>query len=204
MATPFVLESRVRPYDNQALSFPSNSSALLRVVPMSTERQTDFYEAEPPQASRELAELRASRDYVAPFKIVRRRVIDDFHDGKMTVDATVIIRVGNIEETEAASGVGVVHALDVALRKALLKYFPYLEPVKVIETYQHATGASTEADVVSVKKFSDGTLFWTTFAKSANTVEAGWVSLLDGYEWRIYTENVKLRRINANPRLSRR
>jgi 2-isopropylmalate synthase len=122
----------------------------------------------------------------------------------MTVDATVIIRVGNIEETEAASGVGVVHALDVALRKALLKYFPYLEPVKVIETYQHATGASTEADVVSVKKFSDGTLFWTTFAKSANTVEAGWVSLLDGYEWRIYTENVKLRRINANPRLSRR
>ncbi|HYL57643.1 MAG TPA: alpha-isopropylmalate synthase regulatory domain-containing protein [Candidatus Acidoferrales bacterium] len=171
---------------------------------MSTERQTDFYEAEPPQASRELAELRTSRDYVAPFRIVRRRVIDDFHDGKMTIDATVIIRIGNIEETEAASGVGVVHALDVALRKALLKYFPYLEPVKVIETYQHATGASTEADVVSVKKFSDGNLLWTTFAKSANTVEAGWVSLLDGYEWRIYTENVKLRRINANPRLSRR
>ncbi len=54
-----------------------------------------------------------------------------------------------------------LHALDVALRKALLKYFPYLEPVKVIETYQHATGASTEADVVSVKKFADGDLVWT-------------------------------------------
>lgn len=204
MATPFVLESCARAYDNQAVNFAANATAILAGGPMSTERQTDFYEAEPPQASRELAELRTSRDYVAPFRIVRRRVIDDFHDGKMTIDATVIIRIGNIEETEAASGVGVVHALDVALRKALLKYFPYLEPVKVIETYQHATGASTEADVVSVKKFSDGNLLWTTFAKSANTVEAGWVSLLDGYEWRIYTENVKLRRINANPRLSRR
>jgi len=171
---------------------------------MSSEHQAGFYEAEPPQASRELAKLRASSDYVPPFEIVRRRVIDDVNEGRMTVDATVVIRIGDVEETEAASGVGVVHALDVALRKALLKYFSYLEPVRVIETYQHATGDSTEADVVSVKKFSDGQLTWTTLAKSSNTVEAGWVSLLDGYEWRIIYENARRRRMNANPRLSRR
>jgi 2-isopropylmalate synthase len=171
---------------------------------MSVERQVDFYDAEPPQASRELAILRTSRDYVAPFEIVRRRVIDDVNEGRMTVDATLVIRIGNVEETEAASGVGVVHALDVALRKALLKYFPYLDSVIVAETYTHATGASTEADVVSVKKFTDGQLAWTTLAKSANTVEAGWVSLLDGYEWRIYTENMKHRRSGTNPRLSQR
>jgi 2-isopropylmalate synthase len=171
---------------------------------MREDRQNDFYEAEPPQASRELAELRISHDYAAPFEIVRRRVIDDIHEGKMTIDATVVIRVGSVEETEAASGVGVVHALDVALRKALLKYFPYLESVHVTETYTHGTGDSTEAEVISVKKFSDGQTVWTTLAKSANTVEAGWQSLLDGYEWRIYTENVRLRRATANPRLSRR
>ncbi len=171
---------------------------------MSTERQADFYEAEPPQASRELAKLRASSGYVAPFYIVRRRVIDDVYDGKMTVDATLIIRIGDVEETEAASGVGVLHALDVALRKALLKYFPFLEPVKVIETYQHATGASTEADVVSVKKFADGDLVWTTLAKSSNTMEAAWVSLLDGYEWRIIHEKARMRRMNVNPRWSNR
>src|SRR5258707_13045969 len=157
---------------------------------MSTERQAGFYEAEAPQAWRGLAKLRAMGGYLAPFEIVRRRVIDDVYDGKMTVDATLIIRIGDVEETEAASGVGVLHALDVALRKALLKYFPYLESVKVIETYQHATGASTEADVVSVKKFADGQMVWTTMAKSTNTVEAAWVSLLDGYEWRIINENI--------------
>ena len=81
---------------------------------MCPDRQTDFYDADPPQASRELAELRTSRDYAPPFEIVRRRVIDDFFEGKATIDATVVIRVGNLEETEAASGVGVVHALDVA------------------------------------------------------------------------------------------
>ena len=171
---------------------------------MEAEPKSMFFEAEIPQASRELDELRRSGSYKAPFLVVRRRVIDDYYEGKMTIDATVVIRVGSVEETEAARGVGVVHALDLALRKALLKYFPFLEAVRVIETYMHASGESTEADVMSVKKFSDGQAIWTTLAKSANTAEAGWQSLVDGYEWRINHENNKAQRITANPRLSRR
>jgi 2-isopropylmalate synthase len=165
---------------------------------------TIFDETETPQASRELAELRTSPEYVPPFEVVRRRVIDDFNEGRKTIDATVVIRVGGVEENEAAGGVGVVHALDVALRKALLKYFPFLESVRVTETYAHASGESTEAEVVSVKKFSDGQMSWTTLAKSANSVEAGWKSLVDGYEWRIIQEGQKRRRQTGNPRLSRR
>ena len=163
-----------------------------------------FYEAPPPQASRELAQLRTTADYEPPFQIIRRRVIDDYNEGKMTIDATVVIRIGDVEETEAARGVGVVHALDMALRKALLKYFPVLASVKVTETYTHGSGESTEAEVVSVKKFSDGRSTWTTMAKSANTVEAGWISLVDGYEWRINAENLRTKRTLDNPRLSSR
>jgi 2-isopropylmalate synthase len=167
-------------------------------------RDSIFYEAEAPQASRELAELRTSPDYVAPFEIIRRRVIDDSYEGRMTIDATVVVRIGGTEDTEAARGVGVVHALDLALRKALLKHFPFLEGVRVTETYTHATGESTEAEVMSVKKFSDGSSSWTTLAKSANSVEAGWKSLVDGYEWRIIQETMKRRRQTLDPRLSRR
>ena len=92
----------------------------------------------------------------------------------------------------------------MALRKALLKYFPVLASVKVTETYTHGSGESTEAEVVSVKKFSDGRSTWTTMAKSANTVEAGWNSLVDGYEWRINAENFRTKRMLDNPRLSSR
>jgi 2-isopropylmalate synthase len=166
--------------------------------------ETIFYEAEVPQASRELAELRTSHDYVPPFEVIRRRVIDDYNEGKMTIDATVMIRVNGIEQTEAARGVGVVNAFDNALRKALLKYFPYLETVRVTETYSHASGESTEAEVMSVKKFSDGHKNWTTLAKSTNLVEAGWRSLLDGYEWKIVHEEMKKRRLSENPRVSKR
>jgi len=163
-----------------------------------------FYEAETPQASRELAELKASGKYEPPFEVVRRRVIDDYYEGRMTIDATVMIRVGDVEQTEAARGVGVVNAFDNALRKALLKYFPFLEDVRVTETYAHASGESTEAEVMSIKKFSDGQRAWTTVAKSVNSVEAGWGSLVDGYEWRILQELRRLRRQAENPRYSRR
>jgi 2-isopropylmalate synthase len=163
-----------------------------------------FEEQEAPQASRELAELKSSPDYVAPFEIIRRRVIDDYNEGRMTCDATLVIRIGDAEDTEAARGVGVVHALDVALRKALLRHFPFLAEVKVTETYAHATGESTEADVIAVNKFSDGRMTWTTLAKSANTIEAGWQSLVDGYEWRIVRENARLHRMSRNPHHNKR
>jgi 2-isopropylmalate synthase len=169
-----------------------------------TVRDSIFYEAEIPQASRELAELRTSPDYVAPFEIVRRRVIDDYYEGRMTIDATVVLLIDHTEDTEAARGVGVLHALDLALRKALLKHFPYLEDVRVTETYSHASGESTEAEVMAVKKFSDGHSTWTTLAQSANSVEAGWKSLVDGYEWRIVQETTKRRRQTDDPRVSRR
>jgi 2-isopropylmalate synthase len=158
-----------------------------------------FEEQEAPQASRELAELKTSPDYVAPFEIIRRRVIDDNYEGRMTCDATLVIRIGDTEDSEAARGVGVVHALDVALRKALLKHFPFLKDVRVTETYAHATGESTEADVIAVNKFSDGRMGWTTLAKSANTIEARWQSLLDGYEWRIVREHMRLQRMSRIP-----
>jgi 2-isopropylmalate synthase len=167
-------------------------------------RDSIFYEAEAPQASRELAELRTSTDYVAPFDIIRRRVIDDSYEGRRTIDATVVLKVEGVEDTEAARGIGVVHALELALRKALIKHFPFLEGVRVTETYLHASGESTEAEVMSVKKFSDGQTCWTTLAKSANSVEAGWKSLVDGYEWRIIQETIRRRRQQHDPRLSRR
>src|ERR1700676_4861143 len=106
---------------------------------MNTDRQTSFYEAEIPHASRELREVRTSPAYDSPFEIIPRPIIDDFSEGELTIDATIVIRVGDLEETEAARGVGVVNALDTALRKALLKYFPSVSIIKVTETYTHGS-----------------------------------------------------------------
>jgi len=150
-----------------------------------------FSEAEIPQASRELEELRSGGGYIAPFEIIRRRVVDDSLSGRIAIDAIVVVRIGAVEELEAAGGIGGVHALDLALRKILVRHFPAIAGVRVMESYTHGGGEGTEAEVMSVKKFTDGKRQWATMRKSTDIVEAGWLSLLDGYEWKIWAESKK-------------
>jgi 2-isopropylmalate synthase len=150
-----------------------------------------FHEPELPQASRELEELRAKEGYVAPFEVIRRRVVDDSLNGRVAIDAIVVVKIGAEEELEAARGVGGVHALDSALRKVLSRHFPAIASVRVTESYTHGSGEGTEGEVISVKKFTDEKKQWSTLRKSTDIVEAGWLSLLDGYEWKIWMERRK-------------
>ena len=152
-----------------------------------------FHDPEVPQASRELEEMRTREDYVAPFHIVRRRVVDDSLNGTVAIDGIVVIKIGTAEELEAARGVGGVHALDLALRKVLVRHFPAIATVRVTESYTHGSGEGTEAEIISVKKFTDGKKEWATMRRSADIVEAGWLSLLDGYEWKIWTEQKRMK-----------
>jgi 2-isopropylmalate synthase len=158
---------------------------------MSTSEKTSgfFSEAEIPQASRELEELRLNGSYVAPFEVIRRRVVDDSLSGQVAIDAIVVVRIGTAEELEAAPGIGGVHALDLALRKVLVRHFPSIASVRVTESYTHGSGEGTETEVIFVKKFTDGKAQWSTMRKSTDIIEAGWLSLLDGYEWKIWVES---------------
>lgn len=147
-----------------------------------------FSETEIPQASKELEQRRTDPTYVAPFEIVRRRVVDDSLSGAVAIDAVVVVKIGAGEELEAARGIGGVHALDLALRKILIRHFPVIADVRVTESYMHGSGEGTEAEMISVKKFTDGKKQWSTMRRSTDIVEAGWLSLLDGYEWKIWTD----------------
>lgn len=155
---------------------------------MSDERSGFFFEAEIPQASKELERLRTEPGYAPPFEVVRRRVVDDSLSGQVAIDAIVVLRIGGQEELEASRGIGGVHALDLALRKLLTRHFPQIASVRVTESYTHGSGEGTDAEVISVKKFTDGKNQWATMRRSTDIVEAGWLSLLDGYEWKIVME----------------
>ncbi|MGH7770976.1 MAG: alpha-isopropylmalate synthase regulatory domain-containing protein [Candidatus Binatia bacterium] len=158
-----------------------------------------FHEPQVPQASKELEELRAREDYTTPFEVIRRRVVDDSLNGRVAIDAIVVVKIGAEEELEAARGVGGVHALDLALRKVLTRHFPSIAGVRVTESYNHGSGEGTEAEVISVKKFTDGKNQWSTMRKSTDIVEAGWLSLLDGYEWKVWMERKKSKNARAEP-----
>ena len=103
-------------------------------------------------------------------------------------EATVKVRVkGKVEQT-VAEGDGPVNALDRALRKALVRFYPeiakvFLTDFKVrILDPQEATAATTQVLIES----GDGETSWGTVGVSGNIIEAAWEALLDSVEYKLF------------------
>jgi len=142
-----------------------------------------FDEATTPQASQEVERWRHNPLYKPPFRVIRWRVVDEQWEGRSAIDAVVVVEINGTEDFGAAQGVGGVNALDLALRRVLIAHFPFLEGVQVVESYTHRGGEGTAAEVVSIKKFSDGRRQWSTMRKSCDLLASAWMALVDGYEW---------------------
>ena len=78
-----------------------------------------------------------------------------------------------------------VNALDTALRKALMQFYPSLSQVDLIDykvrILEESTG--TESQVRVIIESSDGENEWRTVGSSTNIIEASWLALADGLEY---------------------
>jgi 2-isopropylmalate synthase len=102
----------------------------------------------------------------------------------MLAEATVKARVNGTIMHTAAEGDGPVNALDIAMRKALLPFYPELEAVQLTDykvrilDEKAATAALTRVLIDA----SDGERSWTTVGCSVNIIEASFQALLDSLE----------------------
>ena len=117
-----------------------------------------------------------------PFVLESYRVILDHHvDGSVVSEATVKVHVAGQRVLATAEGNGPVHALDAALRKALLPHLSWLDQVELADykvrilTDHPGTDAVTRVLVES----TDGRHEWTTVGVHGNIVEASWLALCD-------------------------
>jgi 2-isopropylmalate synthase len=145
------------------------------------------------EASFELLLHKAKPDYVAPFELVdfmvvvenRRRPSTRKDTEQMLSEAMVKVKVNDEICHTVAEGDGPVNALDLALRKSLLQYYPNLKKVKLIDykvrILEESTG--TESQVRVLIESTDGVNSWRTVGGSTNLIEASWLALADGLEW---------------------
>ena len=145
------------------------------------------------EASFELLLRRAKPNYKPPFELVdfmvvvesRRRQSTRKETDNMLSEAMVKVKVNNEIIHTAAEGDGPVNALDLAMRKALLQFYPKLKQVKLVDykvrILEESTG--TESQVRVLIESSDGVNEWHTVGGSTNIIEASWLALADAIEW---------------------
>jgi 2-isopropylmalate synthase len=99
-------------------------------------------------------------------------------------EAMVKVRVGSEVIHTVSEGDGPVNALDQALRKALLQFYPDLTTVKLIDYKVRILEetAGTESQVRVLIESSDGKENWRTVGSSTNIIEASWLALADSIE----------------------
>ena len=150
------------------------------------ELENHGYSFEASEASVDLLLRRALPGYKKPFELIDFTTAVDNRRGRgLFSEATVKVDIEGHVFHEVAEGNGPVNALNLALRKALERFYPNLRTVhladykvRILDTHR-ATAATTRVLI----DFSDGIDTWSTVGASANIIEASWQALSDGLEY---------------------
>jgi 2-isopropylmalate synthase len=133
------------------------------------------------------------------FRLIGFRVIDEkrTEDEPPLSEATIMIEGpdGEVEHT-AAQGNGPVNAVDNALRKALLKFYPQIAEVQLLDYKVRVLGGGegTTALVRVLIESGDGHDRWGTVGVSPNVIEASWQALVDSFDYKLYKDRKGSRR----------
>lgn len=159
------------------------------------ELENQGYQYEGAEASFELMMRRLlglQRNY---FSFQGFRVIDNKYrmDKPPLTESTIQLSVGGVEVHTAAGGDGPVNALDTAIRKALIRFYPVLEDMELVDYKVRVLSGErgTEAKVRVLIESRDSNSTWGTVGVSVNIIEASWQALIDSINYKLMKEEAK-------------
>jgi len=157
------------------------------VLDQLTRREHDGYVYEDAEASFQLLMARALGRYEKLFDLVTYRVFVGKRalDAEPVTEATLKVRVKGEEVLTVAQGDGPVHALDGALRKALIPFYPELSHIRLTDFKVRVVNVKegTAAKVRVLVESADERESWSTIGVSTNVIEASWEALVDSIEY---------------------
>ncbi|HPS56609.1 MAG TPA: citramalate synthase [Spirochaetota bacterium] len=164
----------------------SLSRGVLEKIKALEEKGFQFEAAE---GSFELLLREATGEYKPFFRLLGFRLITDMDvEGRLECEATIKVQVDGQVEHTAANGNGPVDALNNALRKALLNFFPEISEIYLTDYKVRVLDedSGTAASVRVLIDQTDGTKHWGTVGVSENVIEASWMALVDGIEYMLF------------------
>jgi len=168
------------------LNLDDTSADARRVLDTLKQLENEGFQFEAAEGSFELLIRRLRPEYRPPFELVDFLVLVERRAGtRLVAEATVKLKVGEAVFHTAAEGNGPVNALDAAIRKALLQFYPELANVHLVDYKvrvldgNDGTGAVVRVSIES----GDGQSSWGTVGSSPNIIEASWLALADSFEY---------------------
>lgn len=140
------------------------------------------------EGSLELLMKKVTGQFQDPFHLESLRItMEKNRSGPSTSHATIKISVAKEQEITAAEGEGPVNALDNALRKALYKFYPQVEEMRLVDFKVRVIDGSdgTAAKVRVQIESRDSKEIWSTIGVSENVIEASWQALVDSIQYKL-------------------
>lgn len=112
-------------------------------------------------------------------------LVEKSADRSVNSEAIVKLNVGNETVYMAAEGNGPVNALDNALRKALVRHYPFIEDMHLTDYKVRVLDENdtTAAKVRVLIESTDSHNTWSTVGVSSNVIEASWEALVDSIRY---------------------
>jgi 2-isopropylmalate synthase len=174
---------------NFGIELDKHNPAARQILQRLKDLESEGYQFEAAEASFDLLMREALGKRLTLFEIKGFQVHCDLVKGieshNSNALATVKVTVNGQDILEAAEGNGPVAALDAALRKALVNFYPQIAEfeltdykVRILDGHS-GTAAKTRVLVES----SNGHQRWTTVGVSTNILEASYQAVVEGLEY---------------------
>jgi 2-isopropylmalate synthase len=177
------------------LDISSRDPAVLSILSRLKELEHQGFQYEGAEGSFELLMNRAMGKEHQYFELEWYRVtVQKVRENQPSVvEATIIVKVKGQTEHTASLGNGPVNALDNALRKALLCFYPELNEMS-LDDYKVRVLSSVEGTAARVRvliESGDREDKWGTVGVSTDIMEASWQALADSINYKLYKEEKK-------------
>lgn len=172
-----------------APSIQKSDPIVKEIIAKMKELEFQGYQFEGADGSFELLVRKMIGQYQPFFKLHYYQTNGSFPRPEEGVCSCAQIKVevdGQIEIT-AGEGDGPVNALDIALRRALERFYPAVAKIRLVDfKVRVLDGKSATASKVRVIiESSDGDASWTTVGVSADLIQACWIALCDSFEYKL-------------------
>jgi 2-isopropylmalate synthase len=151
--------------------------------------EAEGWQFEGADASFEILAQKLMGSFESRFTVLAYRATSEHPSGENIecCHAWVKVEVGGVTELAAAEGDGPVHAMDTALRRALIGFFPVLKEMRLSDYKVRVIDGkdATAAKVRVLIESTDGTSTWTTVGVSADLIDASRLALLDSIEYKL-------------------